>query len=159
MSSDQKACEQKFCTAYTKNMLSNLAGIFNKIPKGIKDPFEKKLSRRFRKAAKFFKSKKMQKKTMSECVKAYCNPGCKGTLFEKGSPTTLPSSFKYPRTSKPLNSKTKKLMQDAFKKTRKSIFGKRSDVLEDDFYKDLRPKDKKSLKKKGAISGCSIMVL
>ena len=48
------------------------------------------------------------------------------------------------------NPKTRKIYEDL----RKEKFGKRTNVLNDDFYENIKPGDIKKLKGVGAISGC-----
>jgi len=92
--------------------------------------------------------KKKQLKTMTDnCVQNYCNKGCLGTIFEKGDPSILPRAIhkKY---------KGNKSLLDSLTQTRKSLFGKKENILEDDFYEKMEKKVKNKLEKEGAISGC-----
>ena len=99
--------------------------------------------------------KKNRKANIAACEKAYCNPECKGTIFEKGK--SVPKEL---------------LNQDIFKKgpakdllkgliigQRKSIFGKKTDVLKDGYYEKLSSKTVEKLKKEGATSGCTLFAL
>ena len=72
----------------------------------------------------------------------YCNPGCKGTIYQNNS---------FP---KELEKKYSKKLIDKLKKKRKELFKGNKSVLVNNFYKDLKNKTVKKLKKKGAISGC-----
>ena len=73
-----------------------------------------------------------------QCKKHYCNPGCIGTIFEKTYNV---------KHAKGLHAKNIML-------TRKVMFGKKRNVLKNNFYMRLPKKKRNTLKKKGAISGC-----
>ena len=85
------------------------------------------------------------KRLQEKCESKYCNPKCKGTIFEPGK--NIPKEIK--NEYKNMNFLIKNQMQ-----TRKKIFGKKTNVLKNDFYEKLSKKNVKSLKKNGAISGC-----
>jgi len=85
------------------------------------------------------------KRLQAKCESEYCNPTCKGTLFESGK--NIPKEIK--NEYKNMNFLIKNQMQ-----TRKKIFGKKTSVLKNQFYEKLSKKNVKSLKKNGAISGC-----
>jgi hypothetical protein len=67
------------------------------------------------------------------------------------------------RKTIPGNSKTAQKFQNALvlfqKQARAKIFGKKTNVLKDGFYEKLSRQAVAEIKKKGAISGCSAMVL
>ena len=93
------------------------------------------------------------KRSLSDtCNEHHCNVGCKNTLFEKGKGNVLPKAYaKYNRD-----------LLDVFRRNRKEMFGKDTNVLdEDSFYKNINylgtgknKLSKKKLMKMGAISGC-----
>lgn len=92
--------------------------------------------------------KKKELKTMIDsCIQNYCNKGCLGTIFEKGDPSKLPRAIhkKYQGS---------KLVLDSLTQRRKLLFGKKDNILEDDFYEKMEKKVKNKLEKEGAISGC-----
>ena len=96
---------------------------------------------------------KIEEKLLEGCTRAYCNPSCKNTIFEKG--------VKFPKSVEEQLKKQKqgKIILEIIKKTRKRIFGNKKNVLEGNFYKDL-PKEKvNKIKKEGAISGCTAAIL
>jgi len=97
------------------------------------------------------KNKSHKKKEIKERLDIYreifCNKGCVGTKFEEGNPDTLPKLLEK-------RYKTNKFMLDILKKERKEMFGKKTNVLADNFYEGLKPGDIKKMKKDGAISGC-----
>ncbi len=78
-----------------------------------------------------------------QCKKQYCNPGCIGTIFEK----TYNVKHAKGLHAKGLHAKNIML-------TRKVMFGKKRNVLKNNFYIRLPKKKRNTLKKKGAISGC-----
>lgn len=113
----------------------------------------KKLSNKTLK--KIMNNAKYEKKMLDECVKGYCNPSCKGTIFEAGS--DLPKSL-VQKLKKDL--KTKKnfdMVVKILKQTRKNVFGKKKNVLVNSFYENLPKKQVDRLIKDGALSGCSLI--
>ncbi len=98
-------------------------------------------------------SKTMYKKNIEDCVKAHCNPSCKDTIYQAGSqfPKSLEAEIKKQEHGD--------IILKIIKKTRKRMFGNKKDILVNDFYKNL-PKEKvDKIKKAGAISGCTAIVL
>jgi len=91
-------------------------------------------------------------KVMREIVKeTVCNVGCKGSLLESGSPNELPADFIRTRKEYP------EQIMNNFKKQRKTIFGEKTNVLdENSMYDKISEAYRKTLLKKGAISYCSI---
>jgi len=91
--------------------------------------------------------KKRQAFVLLKCKEYLCNVGCKGTIVEDGKPNAISDAlskrFQYDKST-----------VNFLKQQRKEIFGKKTSVLEDDFYEGLDPKCVKKLKKEGAISGC-----
>lgn len=53
----------------------------------------------------------------------------------------------------------KDMLKEMIINQRKGIFGKKTDVLKDSYYEKLGPKTIKKLKKEGATSGCTLMVI
>ena len=98
------------------------------------------------------KRKHVEKNMEKECIKGYCNPGCAGTIFQKGK--------KMPKIDlgKGLSSKVKKLTLNMTSIMRKNIFKGADNVLNSNsYYKKFSQKIKKQFKKDGAISACSIL--
>jgi len=142
----------------TKKMFENSFIENEKILKNKKKPLTAEEKESIEKHSKLIKKtlkrmnnithKKKQLKIMTDsCIQNYCNKGCLGTIFEKGDPSILPTAIhkKY---------KGNKSLLDSFTKTRKSLFGKKENILEDDFYEKMEKKVKNKLQKEGAISGC-----
>jgi hypothetical protein len=76
----------------------------------------------------------------------YCNVGCKGTILEPGEKISSTLAEKY---------KDSKELLKLFENQRKNIFGEKTDVLKDNFYKKAPKKLVEEIKKDGAISLCS----
>jgi len=76
----------------------------------------------------------------------YCNVGCKGTMLEPGEKISSTLAEKY---------KDNKELLKFFEDTRKKTFGKKTDVLKDNFYEKAPKKMVEEIKKDGAISLCS----
>jgi len=111
------------------------------------------LAKQYKKTLKNMTFEKEKAAMREEYRKFFCNPTCKGTVFEPGDPNKLSPTF------------IKELIKEAkrrFRKNtipielerRKEIFGKNKNVLEGNFYKGLNAKTRKRLRASGAISGC-----
>ena len=156
MNNSEKAvtrCKKQYCPKFvsqlnkltekmTKNMTRKLKGKeFAKLMKNITKKLKKSIG------------KTMDNKNIEQCVKAHCNPSCKDTIYEAGSqfPKSLEAEIKKEQHGD--------IILDIIKKTRKRIFGNKKNILLNDFYKNL-PKEKvDKIKKAGAISGCTAIVL
>jgi hypothetical protein len=94
--------------------------------------------------------KKRQKKTFEV---SFCNPGCKGTIFEK--------DFDMDKFVGQTCKKNCKKLREMFTESRKTLLNGRKTLLDDDsFYLEFVDKEKKEkLQKEGALSGCSITVV
>lgn len=110
-----------------------------------------------KKAIKRMNSTKHKNRAMSidmnNCKKFYCNENCKGTIFEKG--TTFPAILMKKWKSKKITEKDRKIIEGIFIEDRKELFGDKTDILDNNFYNELDPKKVKTLKLRGAISGCT----
>lgn len=150
-------CGSTFCEKVVvpkmKKMLANIS---------------KSITKKFtpEKRAKFIKSQKTINDDVfkQNCMNSYCNSDCKNTVFEAGSkiPNSVFVKLKSDFESNPsINKKdipkmiknTKKMMNEI----RKDIFKNKKNVIKNNFYEKLKPSDIKEMKKKGAISGCTIM--
>ena len=103
------------------------------------------------KTSKNIPLRKLMRKRMEETYKKiYCNVGCKGTILEAGKELsdTLLDNIK--------DEKLRKMMKPLFEAQRKKIFGKKTNVLKDNFYEKLSASVVKSMKADGALSGCTI---
>ena len=79
------------------------------------------------------------------CETLYCNEDCKGTLFEDGDPSKIPSSMKVDDG-----------LLNIYLERRKRLFDKkRRSVLKKGFYVKLKKKTIQTLKKEGALSACT----
>ena len=155
MNNSEKAvtrCKKTYCPKFvsqvnkltekmTKNMTRKLKGT----------PKNKGFAKLMKNIIK--RSKMADKKILEGCVKAHCNPSCKDTMYQAGSqfPKSLEAELKKEQHGD--------IILDIVKKTRKRMFGNKKDVLVNDFYKNL-PKEKvDKIKKEGAISGCTALVI
>jgi hypothetical protein len=130
---------KKFTEAFENKQLSNktLKKIMNKTLK------------------KVMNNPKYDKKMLESCLKGYCNPSCKNTIFEAGmvlSKTLVTQLKKSMKTKKNFDIVVKILRQ-----TRKNVFGKKQNVLVNSFYEKLPKKQVDQLIKDGALSGCSLI--
>lgn len=107
-----------------------------------KTKVEKELFKIFTKKITQKERKKSLEDSRKVCKELYCNIGCKDTLLE---PNSL--SKKY--------IKDNKIIIDFMKEERKKIFGKKTNVLDDNFYNKLSKKTSNKLRKRGAISMCA----
>jgi hypothetical protein len=91
-------------------------------------------------------SNKTLKREKQLCANIFCNPECKGTIFQD-------DEVKY---NDELNKtyKKQKYLKNMLIQARKKLFLNRKTILEDNFYYKL--KNKKQLKQKGALSGCTV---
>jgi hypothetical protein len=134
-------CSKQFCR-----------GFF--IPKS--EQWTRKLLKKINKKAKTFKYTKKQKKELENtCNLHYCNPDCKGTIFQKGKQMPNLTELKQLKGSK----KNKNWFQNFTQKMRKNIFKGKTNVLNNGFYEKLPAKTRKILRKQGALSGCASVVL
>jgi hypothetical protein len=144
-----KTCKRNFCEKY---YIPRMLKIEKELIKFFKETKKNKLSNAELKMIKKFKNKtyknKKKKNYVDGCERNFCNKGCKGTMFEDGK--KLPKKFtqKY---------RGNKAMLKSFEEQRTFLFKGKNSVLKDDFYNGLSDKEIKTLKKKGAESGCYLM--
>ena len=165
----RKNCQDKYCTEYTKNIIkigNALGETTLKMVKKRLDTLEKKKNktvqeeteltdrkRNFDKMVKEIRQKlkdkkEMQKRikhNMKDCAQKFCNPECKGTIFE--TRTDLSPELKAEYKDFPG-------FITVLKNRKKELFKGRKTVLKDGFYYKMKPKTRKASEKKGAISGC-----
>ena len=139
-----------------KTFQRGLKTLKNKVPsllKPLKGLQNMKLPKELLKKLSTMKLSKKERDDMrKKCIRSYCNPGCKGTLFQKGR--KMPAEV-----YKMYKGKGSKLFKKMINSSRKNIFGKSDNVLKNDFYKDMSARDVGRMRKQGALSGCSIMPL
>jgi hypothetical protein len=95
--------------------------------------------------------KKLTRKRLEDAFKkTYCNIGCKDTVLEAGKKLsdTMLNNIK--------DKQLRKMMKPFLEEQRKKIFGKKTNVLKDNFYEKLSADVVKSMKADGALSGCTI---
>lgn len=151
-----KKCENTFCKEYFKKQIQLSKDLIkmmkNKSMKmKIKDKNKKeKINLLLKESQEKLKSKKFKEDSLKECKNGFCNPGCKGTIFQNG---------KFPKELVNKYSKEKhgNVTIKFLKSLRESLFKDKKSILKNDFYEEFKNKDK--LKKKGAVSGCAIASL
>jgi len=84
---------------------------------------------------------------MKQCKKGYCNPGCKGTIFQNGK--------NFPKNVKALTPMALSIM----KGMRNGMFKNKTSVLNRNFYEKLKNKNVACAKKRGATSGCTLLFM
>jgi len=113
----------------------------------------KNIVRRFKKILKQMTLKKRMKKGEEDYRQVFCNPECKATLFEEGETDKLS-----PDLIKALKKELKDFQLDFnvtdWVEIRKQLFGKDKTVLKDGFYKGINKNTVKTLRNRGALSGC-----
>lgn len=161
-STSTNSCSTNYCeNVFPKKMKIMMDKVKNNMRKKM-SPEQKKIFN------KTLQTNSQQAKDMLEyqkelCNDSYCNPTCKGTIFEPG--TKIPNavftkgkkllSLQLKNTPKMIP-KANKTFNHIMTNMRQNIFGTKKNVLKDGFYEKL-PSDKvKLLKKEGAISGCAI---
>jgi hypothetical protein len=103
------------------------------------------------KMSKNIPMKKLTRKRLEDAYKkVYCNVECKGTILEAGKELsdTMLNNVK--------DKKLRKMMKPLFEAQRKKIFGKKTNVLKDNFYEKLSASLVESMKTDGALSGCTV---
>lgn len=161
----KKMCIDRFITARMKRYKTFKLGLLRDREKYYKKALEKKdLTQEERKVAlrglkhvireknaKHGININIQKKSE---IGIFCNPGCKGTLLEPGNKL----SNKYLESRKYKNSKElDKVFKTLMEKSRKKLFGNKTNVLIDDFYEKAPKKMVDKIKKDGGISLCATM--
>ena len=151
MNNSEKAvtrCKKTYCPKFVSQVNKLTEKMTKNMTRKLKGKEFAKLMKNITKAAKM-----TDKKTLEGCIKAHCNPSCKDTIYEAGSqfPKSLEAEIKKEQHGD--------IILKIIKKTRKRMFGNKKDILVNDFYKNL-PKEKvDKIKKAGAISGCTAIIL
>ena len=153
-----KTCEDTFCKEYHKKMLKFSKEIIEKLMLQFKkknnsnEIIQEKINKLKKEIEDKFKTKEFIKQSKETCKNAFCNPECKGTIFQNGE---------FPKEVKQKFSKIKngKISLEYLKKYRDELFKNKKTIIKDSFYNGLKRKNIKNLKKDGALSGCTIMVI
>jgi len=164
-----KNCQDTYCTEYTNNIIKigNALGEASlKIIKKKLDTLAKKKNKtvqeeeelverkqKYDKMVKEIRQKLKDKKeiqkrvksNMKDCAQKFCNPECKGTIFETRDDLSPELKAEYKDFPGFIN---------VLKIRKKELFKGRKTVLKDGFYYKMKPKTRKASEKKGAISGC-----
>jgi hypothetical protein len=164
-----KNCQDTYCKKYTKNFIKignalgkgalkilkhKLDTLAKKKNKSVEE--EKKIvegKRKYDQMVKEIREKLKDKKeiqkrvklNMEDCATKFCDPECKGTIFETRKDLAPELKEKY---------KDNSALITFFKSQKKNLFKGRKTVLKDGFYYKMKPKTRKALEKMGAISGC-----
>jgi hypothetical protein len=142
-------CKNTFIKTKKNLSLEKIKELKKMLEKQARVKFKKdktKLNETLKRIKNFTKLDKSFDKIFDDAeTRAFCNPGCKGTLLEPGNKL----SERYYKDFK--NSKE---LIEVFKKRRNEIFGKKTNVLKDSFYENAPKKYLDEIKKQGAISFC-----
>ncbi len=155
----KKRCESEFCNEYTervKRLTRNIQQKMMEKAKNMDEINKKKMEKMIKILDKEIEKKEKQIK--EECKLAYCNPTCKNTIFENGNSNKLPNGYEKMLKKKMKGTKGNKLIE-TMKLIRKSMFKEDKSIVKNGFYKKLKSNNVKKLKKNGALSGCSVLVL
>lgn len=149
-----EACKTRFVKKFNREANARVLAKTKKILKESKqernNPMVNKRIRIFTAILKQLQTKPSQQETKFETemtIQKYCNPGCKGTVYQdtEHSNADLEKMFgSY--------GKRKKRMIANFKKSAKKM----RKEMKDGFYSKIKPEIKAKLIKDGAISGCTI---
>ena len=168
-----KECKKTFCDKYAKQKINDEKKYLKTFYLTPTQKKNDKTKEHYKQIIKQINTKEYLDKIKKKCYLKYCNPKCIGTLFENGNnisdeyiktfneELTITKSDKQqfkkdPFYSENVYKKFKKGLLNSVKKQRKKLFGDKKTVLnKDSFYIDFNNSDK--IKKRGAISGCSIM--
>jgi DNA gyrase/topoisomerase IV subunit A len=153
--------QMKFTRKIVDNMLkkriANLEKEYSKEPRA---DLEKEIKNLKKKMKTKKEDTKIEKQLIKSLTDAFCNPGCKGTIFQEGD-FDVESYVKDTICKKKDKTRDCKNMVKLIKKSRKTIVKDRKRILDDDsFYYAFVNKTKKAqLIKDGAVSGCAVMSL
>jgi hypothetical protein len=147
-----KKCENTFCKEYYKQV-KKISDTIIKLTvekcKNMDVKNTKEIKLKIKEMKDKIKSRKFKEESMKLCKNSFCNPGCKGTIFQNNKfPKELVDKFSKHEDGE----MTLKLL----KKMRKNLFKGKKTILKNGFYEELPVK---KLKKKGAVSGCAIASL
>jgi hypothetical protein len=147
-------CKKRFCPKFilrqqelTKKILNNVT---RKL-KGVSKNGLSKIKKNIRKGV--FNNSVMKEKMLEECRKGYCNPSCKNTMYEAGSqfPKSLEEEIKKKENGE--------ILFPIIKSLRKGVFKGKKNVLNNNFYEKLPKEGIDKIKKQGAISACTAVLL
>ena len=145
-----KKCKNTFMKTKRKRDLEKLKDLKNTLEKNARSKFKNdktKLTATLKRIKEFTTLDKNFDKVFEKAdTRVYCNPNCKETILEPGDKLSERYYKDY---------KGKKELLKLFEEKRKSVFGKKTNVLVDDFYEKAPKKYIEEIKKDGAISLCS----
>jgi len=157
-----ETCKKEFCEKEAFKIIDKMEPIMIKLFESSLPEKNKHFSKEIPGFIGEFK-KQYKEKIIKQCELAYCNPGCKKTIYQNGKnfPNDIEINIKI-KDNKLLTEEKKKeinmfakIMINTIKKMREKIFHGKTSILKNDFYEGLKTVD--ALKKKGAISGCTLV--
>lgn len=157
-----ETCKKEFCEKEAFKIIDKMEPIMIKLFESSLPEKNKHFSKEIPGFIGEFK-KEYKEKIIKQCELAYCNPGCKKTIYQNGKnfPNDIEINIKI-KNNKLLTEEKKKeinkfskIMINTIKKMREKIFHGKTSILKNDFYEGLKTVD--ALKKKGAISGCTLV--
>lgn len=155
-------CKKEFCEKEAFKVIDKMEPIMIKLFENSLPEKYKHFTKEIPSMLKEFKNG-YKEKIIKQCELAYCNPGCKKTIYQNGK--NFPNNIEINMNMKMKDNKFltedikkelnvfSKVMINTIKKMRERIFHGKTSILKNDFYEGLKTVDE--LKKKGAISGCT----
>jgi hypothetical protein len=146
-----KTCKNTFIKKIQKERMDSIKDLQKNLENQARDKYKnnkEKLNEVLKNIKNFtsIPDKKLLKIQNENDINTFCNPGCKDTILEPGDklPKKIHETYK-----------DNKALLDFFEMRRKEIFGKKTDVLKENFYGKASKKYVEEIKKDGAISLCS----
>jgi hypothetical protein len=103
------------------------------------------------------KDKEFINQAKKSCKEAFCNPSCKGTIFQNNEfPKELEKKIEK-KFKKTLKKNDIKEIIKSLKEMRNTLFKGKKTILKDNFYVNLKNINK--LKEEGALSGCTFKLI
>ena len=150
-----KKCEDTFCKEYSKKVIKMSKDVIKLVitkskTKYLDEKLKYLLKIKIKDIQDKLKTKEFKDETKKLCKDSFCNPTCKGTIFQNEKfPKELEEKF--------IKEKDGKITIEYLKELRKKIFKDKKSIIKDGFYTEF--KDTQKIKKKGAISACAIASL
>jgi len=159
-----KKCENTFCKEYTKkvvekakNMVKFLMTEYKNKIQQLDDETKNKFKLNNKSINDKLKDKKLINQIKKLCKEAFCNPSCKGTIFQNNEfPKELEKKIEK-KFKKTLKENDIKEIIKSLKEMRNTLFKGKKTILKDNFYINLKNVNK--LKKEGALSGCTLKLI
>ena len=147
-------CKKQFCPKFILRQQELGKKMFPGLTRKLKGKSKNGLSTVTNKIIKTtFNNNAFKEKMLEGCMKGYCNPSCKDTMYEAGS--QFPKSLKEEIKKK----ENGDIVFPILNNLRKGIFKGKKNVLKNNFYEKLPKKNVDKIKKQGAISACTAVLL